>query len=139
MNQHKRGEKITPARIPTCHPNRKHFNSGLCSSCYSRTHREQLNQALREWRANHRQWVYGVSQEQYDAMFASQSGRCAVCDEPLNIVHIDHNHRCCVGDRSCGECVRGLLCADCNRGLGCFHDDPISLLRAIEYLLGIRL
>src|SRR5208337_1476645 len=147
MNQRKRGEKLTPARIPTCHPNRKYFNKGLCSSCYSKQHRAELSTYLHGWqiknrerkKAYHRQWVYGITQEEYDALFAKQNGRCAVCNEILAMVHVDHDHQCCAGERSCGECVRGLLCADCNRGLGSFHDDPVNLLRAIEYLLDIRL
>ena len=30
--------------------------------------------------------------------------------------------------------VRGLLCSRCNRGLKWFHNDPIKLRSAIEYL-----
>jgi len=40
---------------------------------------------------------------------------------------IDHDHRCCSGDKSCGECVRGVLCARCNSAVAHF-----------ERLLGIK-
>jgi hypothetical protein len=33
-------------------------------------------------------------------------------------VHVDHDHRCCPGDYSCGRCVRGLTHEACNRRLG---------------------
>lgn len=33
-------------------------------------------------------------------------------------VHVDHDHRCCPGDRSCGLCIRGLAHDSCNKNLG---------------------
>lgn len=32
--------------------------------------------------------------------------------------HIDHDHTCCPGSRSCGNCVRGILCEGCNLQIG---------------------
>jgi hypothetical protein len=75
-----------------------------------------------------------MSAEQYDELLRSQDGRCAICRDELTTVHIDHDHRCCPGKHSCGECVRGLLCPRCNLGLGFFRDNLELLNAALQYL-----
>lgn len=83
---------------------------------------------------------YGLSVEQFDALLASQGGRCAIpacgAGEPgsKGTWHVDHDHRCCPGKKSCGRCVRGLLCATCNVGIGMLKDSPEVLISAAEYL-----
>lgn len=71
---------------------------------------------------------YTLSQEDYDGLFVSQGGVCAICDSPPNskALHVDHNH-------ATGK-VRGLLCDKCNRGLGYFNDNPNFLRIATRYL-----
>lgn len=72
-------------------------------------------------RANYLRRVYNKTIEWYQAKFAEQEGRCAICgrDGQLNI---DHDHGCCPGEGSCGECVRDLLCVICNRDLGRYEN-----------------
>jgi hypothetical protein len=76
--------------------------------------------------------AYGIPQGQYEAMLEAQGGACAICgsDTPrskaANHFHVDHCH-------GSGR-VRGLLCSPCNTGLGKFRDDPVVMLRAVEYL-----
>lgn len=89
-------------------------------------------------RQNHLWYLYRMSVSQFNALLAAQDGRCASCgtDEPNgNGWHVDHDHACCPGERSCGECIRGILCGNCNQGLGNFGDDPERLLAAVRYLL----
>lgn len=71
---------------------------------------------------------YGLSPEQYDAIFAAQGGRCAVCGRPpkKNRLSVDHDHRT-------GR-VRGLLCFRCNYGIGWFQDDLERLRKVSTYL-----
>lgn len=80
--------------------------------------------------AAERRRLYGLTQEQFDAMLQAQDGRCAICKEPMGRVCTDHDH-------STGE-ARGLLCLTCNAGLGQFHDDPDLLRSAIDYLEATR-
>lgn len=74
---------------------------------------------------------YGLTPEQYTAIYDQQGGRCAICgseagDRISKRFHIDHCHATGV--------VRGLLCSSCNLGLGKFKDDVARLIRAVEYL-----
>lgn len=70
---------------------------------------------------------YGITTEQYDAMYEAQDGCCAMCGRPEPAegrrLAVDHDHRCCPGRKSCGRCLRGLLCTSCNNHLGVLEDD----------------
>lgn len=77
----------------------------------------------------------GITPERYDEMVAEREGRCDICGKaPEKRLCIDHDHRCCNGQQTCGECVRGLLCNRCNRAIGLLGDDPAVLAAAIAYL-----
>lgn len=81
--------------------------------------------------------VYGLEREDYEEMLARQGGRCAICPNTADRgkpLAVDHDHSCCSGAKTCGECIRGLLCDSCNLGLGYFSDDPDRLIRAAAYL-----
>lgn len=69
---------------------------------------------------------YGMTPEEWDARLIAQSGRCAICSEPMAVVHVDHCHE--------GGHVRGMLCSGCNTGIGLLGDDVDRLRSAIEYL-----
>lgn len=60
---------------------------------------------------------------------------CAICGEnDATRYAVDHDHACCPGRKSCGECVRGVLCHSCNRVLGIFRDSPARFQAAADYL-----
>lgn len=58
---------------------------------------------------------------------------CGLCGSTSNL-KVDHDHRCCPGERSCGKCVRGLVCHTHNVAIGMLDDDPVLLRRAAEYI-----
>ena len=55
-------------------------------------------------------------------MLDAQQHTCGMCHDPFEkgqLIHVDHDHACCrEKNRSCGECIRGLLCHTCNIALG---------------------
>ncbi|MEU1419867.1 endonuclease domain-containing protein [Kitasatospora sp. NPDC005751] len=71
-----------------------------------------------------------------NAILRAQDDTCPLCHrlggdssmEGPSWWHIDHDHRCCPGQSSCGRCVRGLLCRNCNvRGLAWYEALPGEL------------
>lgn len=84
---------------------------------------------------------YGITIDQYEAMLARQTGKCAVCFDVLFIgtnfggkgnkqVHLDHCHATGV--------VRGILCGHCNRMIGMARERAWVLHRAADYICLIR-
>lgn len=135
----------------SAYPRNKRTKHGIGSRCSICTVSEvQAYRATAEGAQNHREaskkWreanmerhkdnnakrSYGLEHGQYDAMLATQDGKCAICKtaEPgtrLVRFHIDHSHS--------SSKIRGLLCEHCNRGLGHFKDDPALMRRAADYL-----
>jgi Recombination endonuclease VII len=80
------------------------------------------------WR---RERLYDLTPEQYESLYASQDGRCKICqsaklaNEDGELV-VDHDHQT-------GK-VRGLLCHHCNLILGHAKDSPDILRAAVAYL-----
>ena len=75
--------------------------------------------------------TYDISWEDYEELFDSQKGCCAICKSKVSSARttrlfVDHCHDTLK--------VRGLLCSSCNHGLGLFKDSPTLLKRALRYL-----
>lgn len=78
--------------------------------------------------------LYGITEEEYQALFAAQDGKCAICHgrRPYRL-HVDHDHAV---DREHGSraSVRGLLCKRCNGLLARVRDNARLLADAAKYL-----
>jgi hypothetical protein len=96
-----------------------------------RARKEARDQYKKNGRKHNLKWKFGITPEQLDALLVRQTGRCYLCEDPLTgVIHIDHARSCCPGNRSCGQCIRGLTHQKCNQGIGQFNDDP-DLMRKV--------
>jgi hypothetical protein len=86
----------------------------------------------------------GISPEQFDALLAAQGGTCAIrgCSATVcgngRRLHIDHDHECCPGRWSCGECIRGLLCDRHNIAAGMLRNSADECDAMGDYLRPVR-
>lgn len=72
---------------------------------------------------------YGITAEQYWALYESQGECCYICRRATGRTRrlaVDHDHLT--------GWVRGLLCSPCNKLLGHVRDDEATLKRAAYYL-----
>lgn len=112
-----------------------HLFSGCCNYCTAAT------TAAKNKRKAQKRFLWNnsrMTEEQYKQMVEDQGGVCAICGTPeeYGALSVDHDRRCCSSrNRSCGECIRGLLCSDCQLGVTRFYDDAGLLDRAIDYIL----
>lgn len=80
--------------------------------------------------------TYGISREEWEAMYARQGGRCFICLGEGFTMKADHEAKLMVDHCHSTGKVRGLLCHNCNRALGLLQDDKQAIKRALEYLEG---
>jgi hypothetical protein len=95
-------------------------NKQQCKA-YGAANRPRRNARLKSWRANNKPFAkaldrrrslsrkYGLTEADFNRMFAEQGGRCLVCDQKKRLV-VDHCHATGL--------VRGLLCHKCNLAIG---------------------
>lgn len=86
-----------------------------CKQCLSRP----------EQKAANRDRKYSLKPGEWVRMFEEQGRACKICraSDPghANGWQTDHDHSCCPGPRSCGQCVRGILCLWCNINLSWYE------------------
>lgn len=99
---------------------------------------EEEKAAFRAHRAaytmsRHYKSKYGITQDDWDAMYSAQGGVCAICKVPgrtgkHKILSVDHCH-------TTGR-VRGLLCSICNSAIGSLGETPEQWEVVWRYLRG---
>ena len=92
------------------------------------------NKGLR--RTNQLRTTYGITDAEFNALWAVQKGRCAICTTVLALPPVRRgttNAPCLDHDHTSGK-LRGLLCMLCNRGLGNFKDSVEALKTAADYV-----
>lgn len=81
---------------------------------------------------------FGLPPGVYEALYEFQGGKCAILNcratGKSRALAVDHDHRCCPGRTSCGNCVRGLLCGVHNEMFGRNGDDPEVFRDMASYL-----
>lgn len=113
------------------HRTNKDGRTGKCKPCLAieRKEKHDPDKVRAAWLRD----KYGLTVDEYDAIYKAQQGSCAICGVHeskapgrFNRLHVDHCH-------TTGE-VRGLLCYTCNSVLGYARDSEDILLNAIQYL-----
>lgn len=101
-----------------------------CAVCACQKQRESRvrNYSVEQKRRWQRRSRYGLTDDQYKEMLISQRGKCAICGDEPQKLHVDHCHNT--------GAIRGLLCHRCNIRLGGW-DDPQWRDAALNYM-GIK-
>lgn len=85
---------------------------------------------------------FNISSQRFEEILEEQEFRCAICkvsqEDLTRNFAVDHDHSCCPGDNSCGNCVRGLLCHRCNTGIALLGESQDVILDAAMYLMSYR-
>jgi hypothetical protein len=128
----------TPDKYP-----QKRFNRKPCKRCskhFSPIAPSHLycsqNCAVLVTQDKYYQRNYGISREEWLAMYEAQNRVCYICQTEGFVMREGHQAKLMVDH--CHETgkVRGLLCHNCNRALGLLKDDIECLKRALIYLEG---
>ena len=76
---------------------------------------------------------HNITKDKYEELVAKYNGKCHSC-KVNDGNRIDHDHNCCSGNFSCGNCIRGVLCHNCNTALGLLKDDKEKIENLIKYI-----
>jgi hypothetical protein len=109
-----------------------------CKDCSKEAERIRALDPAEKRRARSRRLIraFGIDADQFDQLLESQGGGCAICGDVFEdrLMHVDHDHSCCPGMRTCGGCIRGICCRSCNQALGFLKDQPARAEAAARYL-----
>jgi hypothetical protein len=122
----------------TSTPDKLRRECKLCSNKLSKEYQHQNYDAVKQqtYRFKYR---YGLTPDDWTALYNRQCGACGVCRASFpperKLLYVDHDHSCCPGRKSCGQCVRGLLCMSCNIAVS-YHEEADMIDRIMNYLHG---
>jgi hypothetical protein len=137
--QRKRWAKRTPEQIAARKEYRQKYWQG-----YDSERRGARAEKWRSWWASlseaekaqesirYRAAKYSLSKEVITQLLAK--GCQFPVENHIGVLHIDHDHSCCPGRKSCGRCVRGVLCARHNLLVGQFENIAPHLPWVVSYL-----
>lgn len=98
----------------------------VCKACKVELQRAYIAQYPERARNSELKHTHGITLADYEAMFARQGGRCAICGADDQKLVVDHNHQT--------RKVRSLLCHLCNALIGSAREDIDILVSAAAYL-----
>ena len=96
----------------------------MCKSCVNT--KSKINTDKDKVKDAYYRRTYGISTQDFDALYLSQGRVCLICKTDSSRLCVDHNHLTCE--------IRGILCNSCNTALGHFKDSKELLLNAYKYL-----
>ena len=108
----------------------------LCKPCANARATKWNKDNPDKLRQRHIKKTYGLSHEEYLAMFEKYDGSCWICLKPetdivpqtgaIKSLAVDHNHKT--------GTIRGLLCRRCNVSLGLLREDVTTLNNMLNYM-----
>lgn len=125
-------EKVTSQR-PAPHPGPR---------CTTHNNAHKRNQRIAR-KVAHVKRNFEITAEEYDALYAFQGGKCALCPRTGTSgkrLAVDHDHHQAMldghaPDKGCRNCIRGLVCSTCNDVLAHARSNPAYFERGRDYLL----
>jgi hypothetical protein len=117
----------TDKKCQRCYGNKgkKYKDLKYCGTCQFKMKKERSKNA----HAKALEKRYGITGEEYWALYAYQGGVCAICGWATGKsrrLTVDHDHKTGL--------VRGLLCRPCNTYLGVIRDDIDAAERLVSFL-----
>lgn len=105
-------------------------NERRCKTCKQKANSASYRRNKEEVKLRAIRKKYKLSKEQYYTLL--ENG-CEVCGAVDPLV-VDHDHKCCPGSITCGQCIRGALCKRCNIAEGLFKNDPKTIKNLLKYM-----
>ena len=106
------------------------YSCRKCTNIYNKKWRSNVGDYASRQKKYKIKELYGLSEIDYNEL--TKNG-CEVCGS-MGRLHIDHDHNCCPGRKTCGNCIRGVLCGNCNHAEGQLKSNPEIILALYRYV-----